>query len=152
MALIVGVNTYFDLDEANNIMATEFTSKSREALYWDELTEDKDKEVIIKRTTALMDRLCYLGYKGNYENQLNWPRIISGRLMDIPDDLKIAILTQGIRNEIDLEQEETRLRQLGVKKYTTAEASIEFIGGGNESVMYGIYQDIYESYVKSWIY
>lgn len=45
---IVGVDTYLDIDEANNLVSNEFISTSDEALFWESINSDKDKEILIK--------------------------------------------------------------------------------------------------------
>lgn len=154
MAITIGDNAYFDVEEANEIVENEFMSQSREAVYWNSLTNNKDKEVLIKKITALFEKLVYLGYKVDVENKLNWPRYINSRQLQFPYELKVAILAQGITDYKDINEDESKLQSLGVKKYSTAEASIEFISGtdNNLKVCGGIYKDIYDTYVKSWLY
>ena len=154
MAFKVGEDTYFSVEEANMIVENEFMSQSEEAIYWNSLTNDKDKEVIIKNTTALLDKLLYLGYKVDVTNKLNWPRIIENRHVEFPYELKIALLAQGIRSYSNRSKDESKLQAMGVKKYSTAEASIEFVtGNDNKLTVYGgIYKDIYDTYIKAWTY
>lgn len=154
MALVVGTDAYFGVTEANDIVDNEFMSQSEEAVYWNSLTNDKDKEVLIKRATTLLDNLVYLGYKIDTDKKLNWPRNIGGKQVEFPYELKIAVLLQGINSNKDVNKDESKLQSLGVKKYSTAEASIEFTSGADNNLMMygGIYKDVYDTYIKHWLY
>ena len=153
-AFEVGKNTYFTVEEADEIMNEEFMSTDEESVYWNSLTNDKDKEVLIKKATALMEKLMYVGIKDNTSNEMKWPRKIDCKLIEFPYELKIAVLAQGISMYKDLGSEANKLQTQGVKKYTTAEASIEFIGSNeNKTIMKNnIYKDVYDTYIKPWIH
>lgn len=153
-AFEVGKNTYFTVEEADEIIEQEFMSTDEESVYWNSLTNDKDKEVLIKKATALMEKLMYIGVKDNINNKMKWPRKIDCKLIEFPYELKIAVLAQGIRMHKDLGSEANKLQTQGVKKYTTAEASIEFIGSNeNKTIMKNnIYKDVYDTYIKSWVH
>ncbi len=153
-AFEVGKNTYFTVEEADEIMNEEFMSTDEEAIYWNSLTNDKDKEVLIKKATALMEKLMYVGIKYSTSNKMKWPRKIDCKLVEFPYELKIAVLAQGISMYKDLGSEANKLQTQGVKKYTTAEASIEFIGSNeNKTIMKNnIYKDVYDTYIKPWVH
>lgn len=107
MALVVGTDAYFDVAEANDIVDNEFMSQSEEAVYWNSLTNEKDKEILIKKATTLLDNLVYLGYKIDTDKKLNWPRNIGGKTVEFPYDLKIAVLLQGINSNKDINKDES---------------------------------------------
>ena len=151
---IVGVDTYLDIDEANNLVSNEFTSTSDEALFWESINSDKDKEIIIKQSTALIDKLMFIGIKDSKHGNLSWPRKIDNITFQVPNDLKIAVVLQGIRMNTEDKSESNILRKQGVKKYTTAEASIEYAEDSSIKTVLenGIYKEVFDRYVSRWVY
>jgi len=151
MELIVGENTYMTLAEAETLMIDEFTSDSPELAEW-KLLSESDKKIAIRRGTSIVDKLIFLGRKVNPDSDLNFPRYIHGNEYEAPKAIKIAILTQSLRDLYMNKKQEMQLQAMGVKEYSVAGAGIKFDSKSTYKQKNGIYTSIYEDYLVKWIY
>lgn len=152
MTFEIGKNSYMSIDEANDIVNSIYFDEDEEYIIWKAL-KDEDKEKLIIKTTRIIDKLLFLG---NFVNLygMSWPRYINGRLVDCPDDVKIAIVVQSISDRIENKSKEANLIKKGVKSYSIKDASITFSDNASiKSKVYGaINQEVYMNYLSKWTY
>ena len=126
MELVVGQNSYITLAEANDIVASNFISTSSEKKLWDSL-DDNDKAVIIVSTTTKYDTdaMCYIGYKDDVNQKLQFPRVLNnGEIVECPDTIKIGLILQALKDLQTDNSEEAELISKGVTSYKIKDASI----------------------------
>lgn len=153
MAIDVGINSYFDVDEANEIIKTLMSTDSLRKI-WDS-TSREDKESLIINITERYDnnKMNYLGLKVDKKQPLQFPRIIDGEEVECPYKIKKGLLLQGI-TDLTISSsgsEEELLKRLGIKSFSDGSgASITFdntdILNSDSKYSSGIYKDIYDAY------
>lgn len=157
MQLIKGVNTYMTVEEADQLVSDCFMSDSEELKVWQGLSEN-DKSIMIFKGTKIAEGLPFLGRQYPGYQQMRWPRYINLLYYDCPEDIKIGIIMQVLKEKIKHSTNEYQLRELGVKTYSIKNASISFadsssIGNGaGATLSNGIYKDIYDEYFSKWVY
>lgn len=151
MELVKGVNSYMTLEEANSIVSDTFYDDEDEAKTWNGLS-DNDKIKLIYRSTKVINTLVFLGIQYPSDGDLRWPRMICSQYVDCPDDVKIAILLQGIKNKQNSVKDESKLQELGVKSYSIKGASISFDSNASLKLSNGIYTSVYDTYLSRWVY
>jgi hypothetical protein len=154
MTLVVGNNCYCDIAEADELIDTRLMSTDKYRLFWDGLN-DIDKTVIIMSSTEKYDKdsMEYLGYKVDEKQPLQWPRIIKGNIVDVPDKIKVGLLLQGIKEIVTSTTDEATLRDAGVKSFADGSgAKIEFIDGYDANCKHssGIYDSIWALYFSDY--
>ena len=159
MSLIVGVNSYMTVEEANDLIKDMYISSSKERELWNHLSEE-DKETIIISGTQLFDRdsMCYFGYKVGKDQVMKWPRIILGKEVSVPVDIKYAILAQTIGDIVSHMDGEGSLMDNGIKSFADGGgAKIEFFSSSENNGDFsknnlGISKGVWRKYVKKWSY
>ena len=155
MAFEIGIDTYMSLDEADKIVREHYLSISKEVKLWDSLT-DKDKEVLLRRTTHNIDSLMWIGIKDtNSDSKLGFPRIIDGKKVDTPYEVKLAVIEQLFRDNMVGDSELDKIKQLkdvGVTRYSISDASISIKADGDVFGNTGIDRRIYEKYLINYVY
>lgn len=153
MELIIGINSYMGLDEANTIINDELFDSDTEYKTWNSLSEENKKKLIVKGT-RLVDQLPFIGYKSNLEDLevLHWPRIINNKEIECPLSIKLGLLKQMLRDFENRDKQETKLQELGVKEYSIKNASIKFSDTNSNKLSNGVYRDIYEECFSRWTY
>lgn len=150
--LEVGVNTYFDLVEAEQIMKS-FPKQNPDRVTWNNL-DNEDKEALILTATKSVnkDNMLYKGDKIVYNQPLQFPRKDDwNRAFDCPEDIKIGILLQGIKELQSYSNEELQLREKGIHSFSDGSgASVTFESNSNVNVKnkFGLYNDIWSNYFK----
>ena len=117
MDLIVGVNSYISLDDANNYVKQLRMSTDKGRKKWEQLS-DEDKAVLINKYTIEVDNLPYFGKRVSTEQSLGFPRIISGRYLECPYQVRICIVEMSL---LELEYDSTDSSELikqGIKSFT----------------------------------
>lgn len=154
MELIVNENSYMTLEEANSIVENSFISSSKEWQFWNNLS-DNDKRILIINCTELVDRSCFL-YKGikqsNFQN-MQWPRIINNKIVNVPYSLKKGIVLNIINESINNNTQEGELINIGVKSFADGGgARIEFKDNINkfDKNSFGVYKYIWKQYFAEW--
>ena len=151
--LEVGVNSYFDLEEAEQIMKS-FPKKNPYRVTWDSLEDNEDKEAIIVNTTRYVnkDSMLYKGVKIVYNQPLQFPRKDEyNRAFNCPEDIKIGILLQGIKELQTYDDEVTKLKENGIHSFADGSgASVTFESNSNVTSKnnLGLYNDIWKNYFK----
>ena len=152
MMLTVGVNSYMSLEEANTIIENELLDSDEEYTLWNSLS-DENKEKLIVRGTRTVDVIPFRGVKYNISSvkDLQWPRLIDNELIECPDDIKLSLLVQVLRDYKNKSKQETNLLELGVTNYKIKDASISLDPSKVNKLCNGIYNDIFDLYIRKWV-
>ena len=152
MMLTVGVNSYMSLEEANTIIENELLDSDEEYTLWNSLS-DENKEKLIVRGTRTVDVIPFRGVKYNISSvkDLQWPRLIDNELIECPDDIKLGLLVQVLRDYKNKSKQETNLLELGVTNYKIKDASISLDTSKVNKLCNGIYNDIFDLYIRKWV-
>ena len=162
MALVVGTNSYIDVQEANQLITDNFMSNDPIRVFWNSITSDSDKESLILNSTKKFDRdsMCYKWFKQDAEQPLQFPRVDTyKRVIECPEDIKLGLLLQGIKNNMaNAYAEYQQLKAQGVKQFADGSgAKIEFFDTFQSkdidtSVMdNGLYSSVYNTYFRDYI-
>lgn len=153
MELQKDINSYITLEEVKQII--------EDYVYVDAILEyvntlsDNFINKIINRSTKIIDKLHFKGYKVDSGQPLSFPRYdYKGKntvVVECPEDIKIGIVLQAIYDSYYLNKDEMQLKQLGVSSYSVDGASISFNNNVSENkYKNGIYKDIYEYYIREY--
>jgi hypothetical protein len=126
MALIVGTNSYIDVDEAqayfdNRLYSDAWTNASQ---------EDKSKALIT--ASSRIDNVPVMGIKKIYSQPLEFPRYFE---TDVSQNVKNAVceealaLLKGVSKRIELQRQ-------GVKSFSFNGGMSENYGNGKNSILY----------------
>jgi hypothetical protein len=151
MELTIGVNSYMDLTEAEELVKNELLATEEEYITWNSLSDD-DKTKLIVRGTRLVDQLPFLGYKLDNSQTLHWPRLLTAIKFECPTDIKVGLIRQVIRDYSNRNKQENKLQELGVKTYSINKASISFGDKNTSKLENGVYNDIFQEYFRRWVY
>lgn len=152
MELIVDINSYVGLHEADELVENELLDTSDEYIAWNSLSEANKIKLII-RGTRIIDSIPFRGVKYNISRvgELQWPRLINNEFIVCPLEVKLAVLLQALRDYTNSNKQENKLQELGVKSYSINKASITFSDKNNNKLDNGIYNDIYYNILKKWV-
>lgn len=132
MALDVKTNSYIvSLEEAESIVKDTLYSDSPEFLLWEKLS-DNDKEIVCKQGTKAINSLTFKGIRCIGESVLKFPRVIGNIRRDIPYEIKVATIMNGLIDKVNKSAEHYELRRNGVKSMTVGPNSVTFdstVGG-----------------------
>ena len=152
MELVIGKNTYFDVDEADEIVSSRFRKNSIERKTWDDLGDEKS--IVILYTTEKYDNsnMLYKGSKKDNKQNLQFPRIINNEEVDCPESIKVGLILQCLRDLVAENSEEEQLLKKGVKSFADGSgAKIEFSDTStSKNKVIGIDKDIWSRYFSSW--
>ena len=84
--LTVSENTYINIDEADELIATHLDEYNGLRLFW-EILDDKEKEKYLTRSIEQMETLVYPGRKSDPTRSLSFPRAPS---VEVPKEIKLA--------------------------------------------------------------
>ena len=156
MGLVVGINAYADVNEYDRLINQNFPSFNPIRKFWDELTLE-DKECLIVSGTYACDKddFMYKDFKLEQDQPMQFPRI--NRYKDIiqcPDDIKIGIILNVLRDSMMQDDTETEMRSKGIKSFadgTGAKIELEYSSKASLSATKnssGFYNDIFDKYFK----
>lgn len=152
MELVVGKNTYFDVDEADEIISSRFRKNSIERKTWDDLGDEKS--IVILYTTEKYDNsnMLYKGSKKDSKQNLQFPRIINNEEVNCPESIKVGLILQCLRDLIAENSEEEQLLKKGVTKYKIKEAEIDLNNTlyKEKKNLLGIDKDIWSRYFEKY--
>lgn len=161
MGIIVGTNSYIDVQEANQLITDNFMSTDPIRVFWESLSSNSDKESLILNSTRKYDRdsMCYKWFKQDVNQSLQFPRVdINKRVIDCPEDIKLGLLIQGIKeNMMNKYAEYQELKAQGVKSYKIKDASVEFFDTfqikdvDTTKLSNGMFSGVYNQYFKDYI-
>lgn len=146
MKLVKDENSYFTVEEADEMIPYVFDSKSNELKMWNELSE-QDKELIIVSSTELLEsNFMFLGRKERMFQSLAFPRINRyGQRIPVPDKYLRCILVQGMQTYLSRSSEYNSLQDAGIKVYQVEGAKVEFHSNSDRDKIKdvnGIYQSV----------
>lgn len=131
MELIVGENTYINLQEFNEIVESYFTESEREA--FDSL-EDEDKQAMLYKSCIDMQKLPYRGFKKEHGQKLAFPRI---NRTGYESDMEMVKLAQAV-NAIsfipqgeNMDSQAYNLRKNGITSFKLGSFSIGLSANSN---------------------
>lgn len=162
MGIIVGTNSYIDVQEANQLITDNFMSKDPIRVFWESLNSNSDKESLIISSTKKYDRdsMCYKWFKQDVNQSLQFPRVdIYKNVIDCPEDIKLGLLIQGIKtNMMNKYAEYQELKAQGVKSFGDGSgAKIEWFDTfqikdmDTTKLSNGMFSGVYNQYFKDYI-
>lgn len=152
MGLVVGVNAYADVNEYDDLISSRFMSNNPIRKYWNELSNEDKTSLIIGSTLKYdKDSFYYKGYKQDIEQSLQFPRLFSeDNVFECPDNIKLGIILQGIKDNMMIGTTEGEMIENGVKSFADGTgARIEFASSSDglaARTSNGINRDIWMSY------
>ena len=161
MGIIVGTNSYIDVQEANQLITDYFMSTDPIRVFWESLSSNSDKESLIISSTKKYDRdsMCYKWFKQDVNQSLQFPRVdIYKNVIDCPEDIKLGLLVQGIKtNMMNKYAEYQELKSQGIKSYKIKDASVEWFDTfqikdmDTTKLSNGMFSGVYNQYFKDYI-
>ena len=161
MGIIVGTNSYIDVQEANQLITDYFMSTDPIRVFWESLSNDSDKESLILNSTRKYDRdsMCYKWFKQDVNQSLQFPRVdIYKNVIDCPEDIKLGLLVQGIKeNMLNKYAEYQELKSQGIKSYKIKDASVEWFDTfqtkdiDTTKLSNGMFSNVYNQYFRDYI-
>lgn len=100
-SVVVGVNSFISVAEANEIMSDNYMSMSDEMAWWNGLSESDKAVVLIAATNKLNNEQCrWIGQRVNDNQSLSFPRINkrNGAVYDIDSIFKLGIVELAIND------------------------------------------------------
>lgn len=151
MELVVGVNSYMTLEDADIIVKNNFIKSDAERQYWNSL-DNEDKSVLIIRATKDIESTClFKGHLVVNKQTLSFPRYINNIITDCPEDIKVAIIMQILKDGILKQSDEIKMQELGVKSFADGTgASISFDNVKALQKIGAVYRDVYERFLRHW--
>lgn len=151
MMLEYGHNSYIEgIEEADNIVMDLYDGEE-ELSVWNSLTVP-NKERLIRYATRKIDKLLFIGRKYiESGTSLSFPRIIHGDIVDIPEDIKLAVIVLALNRYIYGKQDDeyNQLRENGISDYKISDASVSF---EDTSVIHRVPRYIIDEYLINWVY
>lgn len=112
--LIVGVNTYVTVEEADAYVSTYYFSTDLIRTQWESLPST-DKEVLLARSLIFMETLPFAGAKASTSQELCFPR---RGMTTVPEKVKRAQIVEAL-SDFDPEVIKYRaMRSNGVQSFT----------------------------------
>lgn len=146
------MGTYFDIEYADTLVKSLFKTNSDERKLWDALVPE-DRQILINEHSDIINNCMFIGYKVNVDSSLQFPRYINCRVVECPEDIKKAIVSNALIKENRLSRQETKYQELGVEKLTTEGSSISFdLSKRSNMYINGIDKEIYNKYIRKWCY
>lgn len=158
MSLVVGVNAYCDIAEADSLITSRFMSNNPIRKYWSNLSND-DKSTLIVGNTAMYDNdgMLYKWFKQDKTQPLQFPRITQfGDVIECPDNIKLGIILQGLKDCMVSESTEGEMMANGIKSFQDGTgAKIEFDNSSNayksnSKNSLGLYNNIWRQYFSEY--
>lgn len=157
MALIVGVDTYITLQEANEYVKKYYSSTDPLRIQWEAMSED-DQEIFLRKSFAQINSLPYVG-KPRSPKQVNpFPRAGDFTEQDLLH-IKYAQVEQALTIPDTVAAQETedqlrlRLRRAGVTSYKIGDLSESFVDGlpaESNANFYGLTEAAYK-HLSKWL-
>lgn len=148
MALIVGINTYLTVREADKLVESYFLETEDVRTQYENLS-DEDKNALLYRGCMDMQKLLYRGYKKDNSQKLAFPRVNRGGYESDEELVKLAQLLNSISfMELDSNQLSTKtseMRRAGIKNFTLGSFNIGLegsIGTGSQRSNSGIVEQL----------
>ena len=153
--LIVNVDTYITLDEANAYISQYYIATDPLRIQWEAMSND-DKEIILRKSFIKINSLPFTGRKKNLNQSLPFPRLCNWSTNDMIK-VKYAQAEQSIQSldtVIAQENEDRiRLRRAGVTQYRIGDLSEKLQDGlpvDSNANFYGLAESAY-AYLSKWL-
>lgn len=147
-----GENSYIEsIEEADDIVLDLYSDDDKELGEWNSLTVS-NKEKLIKFATNRVDKLLFIGRKYvDSGTRLSFPRIIHDDIVDVPDDIKRAVIVLAIHKKIygSQDNEYSKLKENGISSYKVADASVSF---NDTPLKQRVPEYIMDDYLLNWVY
>ena len=125
---------YVTLEEANDYVATHFTSTSTQRIAWEALS-DEDKEVLLRVSAEAIDSIPYPGRKASATQTEAFPRWPQ---TEVPQAVKHAQVENALIATDEQESEYAamyqRMRAFGVQSYEIDDLSETIVTGTSSGV------------------
>lgn len=146
--LVIGTDSFVSLLEAESIMIDNFLDTENELVVWNKL-QDKNKEILLKRATVVLNKLNYIGQRDTTANKLKFPRFIKG-VKCIPDEIKTGTVIQAIKGYCLTQDDNYKNIKSGIDTLKVAENSISYknVNVDSSNVFNEVY-DIISKYIIS---
>lgn len=159
MALVVGLNSFISVEEADNIINSNYLSTSDKRKYWEDLAQD-DKEVLLIRASDILNSedWMWIGKKEEEIQTLVFPRIDCRNIkIDIDNKFKtglIKIVMQSVSTDTN---EYKKLLSNGISSFSDGGGlSVKFsdtaISNSLNSENIGLSDNIFNNYFKHLTY
>lgn len=153
MELQKDINSYITLEEAKQLL-DDYVYEDAILEYVNTLSDNFISK-IINRSTKIIDKLHFKGYRIDSGQPLSFPRYdyrnYKKVVVECPEDIKVGIVLQAIYDSYYLNKDEVQLKKLGVSSYSVDGASISFNKDiSDEKLQSGIYKDIFEDYLRKY--
>ena len=160
MALIVGVDSYVTVEEADKMLGGLYLDNNEVYKKWQTLTESQ-KEVLLRASCRDLDNLRYTGEKKNYSQKLQFPRktdsicgygyrLYISQLCD--NGLVDGTCEADGLNEIALAQVENAIWHSYVDDVVVEQAGLNITGLTSKiDALRGIYTQKVYSILSSWL-
>lgn len=152
----VGDNAYVTIEQANNLINKYLVSSDKRRVYWEHLS-DSDKDVLIVSGTAKYDtqRFLFKGTKVDKGQQLQFPRMINGYRVEVPESVVYAYLLMSIidgiqssnASDINMENVKSFADGSGARIEYKDNSGLEY---GNKKNVSGMLNDVFEKYIKEY--
>ena len=123
MRWLMVTNIYVTLEEAGQYI--EQYKGSSGASAWAALDE-VDQKANLFNSMLIMDRLPFVGRKVSNDQTEEWPRIVNGKDIGIPEHIKLAVVLQAFSTINTADAEVAGLRSAGVSNYSIDDFSVSF--------------------------
>lgn len=156
--LIVGVDTYITVAEADEYVSTHRVSTDPLRVQWEAMSES-DKEVYLRKAFDQINSLPYVGKPMNPKQQLPFPRKLAcwDNTWTEQDQQRVknaqAAQSVAATDAVAAQEVENRiaLRRAGVKQYKIGDLSEQFIDGlpaDSNANFFGLEETAYHSLSK----
>ena len=155
MEIVVGQNSYFSVEEADELIQyLPFNDSCRKL--WESLGDDNNKKTSIILSSTLLydnDSMEYIGVKKDKDQSLQFPRIYKDNEIECPFNIKLGVLILGLLDVNSNDNEEESLRKAGIKSFADGSgAKMDFIENFKTTHVnsIGIDKDIWTKYFSKY--
>lgn len=155
MALVVNVDTYVTIAEANQYVSNYYLSSDPLRIQW-EAMDEADKEVMLRKAFVQINSLPYTGRPAKPHQPNPFPRCSNFSVADM-QKVKYAQVEQSMSISDPVAEQETvdriNLRRAGVVQYTIGDLSERFQSGlpeDSNATFFGLSEKAYK-YLREWL-
>lgn len=125
------MDTYMTVEEADEIVDNLYLDNEPEHVIWSSLTSEEKVRLMNIATSRIECSTLFLGSKLDSFQDLEYPRVYKGKVVEVPEVYKQAILTQGLSDTVSSSDDVASLASKGVKQYVVEGASVTFDNDAN---------------------
>ncbi len=153
--LVLGVDTYITIEDANNYVKTHYLTTDPLRIQWEAFVEE-DKEVLLRKSFDQINQLPYTGCPKDPKQLLPFPRKHNFNAQDM-QNVGYAQTEQAIAISDTVTAQENanriKLRRAGVVQYTIGDLSEKFQSGlpsESNATMFSLSEKAY-SFLSKWL-